>query len=299
MGLPGGYSILAKGYELRGSLANGLSATIPFIMPWSEAFAFITDLLPAPSAVTSSIILWHPVYQFPVYIGGSAVPLYAESYTCVPCGRNGNPVLFNGLEAGDYFSTALVTVEFATPSYSQQQSDDPSGLSQLDPGNPLTYCEQSIQTTSKVTTQKGSAYKYTSGSFSGKPVPGEIGVIQPEAKLVLKFPKIPVLPWQLIQPYVGKINSRVVLNCVTGSLLLEGSSTIVTAATDGTIAQNFGLNFAFNPDPTGGSLTGMDWNYFPIPDGSGYAKIASNGVTPYSYADFTQIFTSLSTGTNG
>jgi hypothetical protein len=293
--LPSGFKIMASGYVISGDVRSGLNVTVPFIMPWSIAFLFMSELLPAPRAATlSGSITWTPPFQLPISLTGFATPpLYCQSFSCIPCGFDGRAATDNGLVAGDFFSTALITAQFSTPSGVQQMGDDPSNLNQLDPSNPITACEQSMQMTSKVNTQQGSAYNYTAGSFSGKPVPTQIGLLQPEAKLVLKFPRIPLLPWQIIQPFVGKVNLNPILNCVKGSLLLEGSTTVYTPGTDGSIAQNLGLMFAFNPDPTGTSKTGLDWNSFPVPDGT-YALIGTaGGKTPYTYTDFTQIFQAI------
>lgn len=299
MALPSGYQILYDGYEISGDVRSGMRATVPFVMPWSLAFTFISNLLPAPTAASPSSILWTPPYQLPISLTGRpAVPLYAQSYRCKPKGYNGTPATDAGLAAGDFFKTAFITVEFESPSMIQQIGDDPLSLNQLDPSNPITACEQSIQMTSKIVTKPGSAYTFVSGgSFAGKPVPSQIGINQPEAKLVCKFPRIPILSWQLFQPYIGKINSAAVLGCAAGSLLLEGTTSVYTAGTDGSMAQNLGLMFAFNPDPTGTSLTGMSWNSFLLPDGSGYSLVQGAGGSnppPYSSADFRQIFNTIS-----
>jgi hypothetical protein len=296
MALPTGYKIMAKGYEIAGDVRTGMSATVPFIMPWSLAFTFISELLPAPYAPSASSITWQPPYQLPISLTGRPTPpLYCQSYRCIPCGYDGTPATESGLVPGDFFSTALVTADFATPPMIQQMGDDPSNLNQLDPDNPITACEQQVSITSKIVTQKGTGYSYTGGAFAGKLVLGEIGLVQPEVKLVLKFPRIPMLPWKLIQPYIGKVNYTNILGCVDGSLLLEGIITVVTPGTDGSLQQNLGLSFAFNPDPTGTSSMGMDWNTFPCPDGT-YALIEAVGgdnPTPYSYANFANIFTAI------
>jgi hypothetical protein len=296
MSLPGGWQILYEGYEIRGNIRDGISATIPFQMPWSLAGTFIGQLIPASSANTPGSIIWHAPFSITYEFGLRIVPLYAQSFVCRPLGYNGTPATESGLGPGDFFSTANITVEFESTRMIQAIGDDPTGLNQLDPTNPITACEQSIQSTGKVITQNGSGYTYSSGLlWSGKPVPGQIGLIQPEVKLLCKFPRIPLLPWQLIQPYVGKVNSVQILNCVRGSLLLEGAPTVITPNMDGSLSQSLGLAFAFNPDPTGQTLMGMDWNSFPYPDGSGYDVIvgANGGATPYSYIDFTQIFQTI------
>jgi hypothetical protein len=295
MTIPAGFKILYKGYRLRGDVRTGMSATVPFIGPWDLAFTFVSQLLPAPFAPGQNFIQWTAPAQLPISLTGRAnPPLYCQSWECVPCGTDGTAASFGGLPSGDFFTTALVTAEFSTPDAIQQAGDDPNNLNQLDPSNPITACEQSIQQTAKVITRKGAAFTYASGSFSGKPVPGEIPLLQPEVRLILKFPRIPMLPWQLLQPFVGKINSSPILNCATGSLLLEECPTVVTPGSDGSLQQNLGLSFQFNPDPTGTSSMGVSWNVFPCPDGT-YAPIqsAAGGNGPYTSANFSQIFQAI------
>ena len=296
------YRILADGYEITGDVRNGLHATVPYLLSWNNAFTFINEVLVSPAAVKAGFITWVPPLQFPVNIGqssglgGITPPVYTQRFTMKPCGAGGTPIPNGGLAPGEFFTNAIVTLQFDSVTAIQQSTDDPYNLNQLDPENPLTACEQSVQTLGKVVTRKGAGYTYTSGGWSGKPVPGDIPIVLNETKLVLKFPRVPYLPWQLVQPYVGKINSVGVLQCVQGSLLLEGMGTDVTPGTNGTIQQKVALEFAFNPDPTGGSAQGLDWNAFPFPDGSGYGIInaaGGGGQTPYSYADFRAIFAGL------
>lgn len=294
MALPSGYKILYDTYEIAGDIRTGMRASLTFEVPWSITFTFLANLIPSPTATTPGSIIWTPPYQLPISLTGRpAVPLYAQSYRCKPKGYNGTPATNAGLSPGDYYSVAFIDVQFETPSAIQQFGDDPQNLNQLDPNNPITACEQSIQMISKIETRPGSAYTYVT---TGQPVPGQIGINRPEVRIVCKFPRIPVLPWQLFQPYVGKINSVAILNCVVGSLLLEGTTTVYTPGTDGSIAQNLGLMFAFNPDPTGASLTGSNWNTQPLPDGSGYSLIQGAGGSnppPYTSADFRQIFNTI------
>jgi hypothetical protein len=296
--LPGGWEIQYDGYEIRGNIRDGLSASIPFQMPWSLAGTFIGQLIPASSANTPGSIVWTPPFAITYRLGLRTVSLYAQSFSCKPMGWNGTPAAGGGLGFGDFFSTAKIVVEFESTRMIQGGiDDDPSGLNQLDPNNPITACEQSVQATGKVVTQANGAFTYQSGLlWAGKTVTVPVGLIQPEVRLLLKFPRIPLLPWQLLQPYIGKVNSQPVLGCVKGSLLLESAPTVITPNMDGSLSQSLGLAFAFNPDPTGKTLTGMDWNSFPYPDGSGYDIIvgkASPNPTPYSYADFTQIFQTI------
>ena len=308
MSLPSGYKIMTRGYRIKGNVRSGLTATVPFIMPWESAFTFMSQLLPAPSASTINSILWTSPYQLPISLSGApAFHSMPRISIASPSDGTATRRQISDFQQAIFFNGRCITVNFETPTAIQQISDDPGGLNQLDPANPLTFCEQSIQQTSKIVTRKGSGFTYNGGSFNGKPVPGDIPLLQPEAKLLLKFPKIPVLAWQLFQPYIGKLNLNPILNCVKGALALEGVHSIITPGTDGSFAQNLGLSFAYNGDPTGtvaysitGNLipTGMDWNKFPVPDGT-YALIQAVGgsnLPPYAYVDFAQIFYTLLTG---
>ena len=296
--LPSGWKIEYDGYSIRGNVRSGIQATIPFIMDWANAGTFIGQLIPSSAGATGGTIVWQAPFSITYALGARTVPLYAQSFVCTPLGYRGVPATGSGLGFGDYFSDAKITVEFESTTMIQTGAsvDDPAGKNQLDPSNPLTACEQSILSTGKVDTMPGGAWAYSSGSFSGKPVKGEVYLIRPEVRLMCKFPRIPFLPWQLIQPYVGKINLTAILNCVKGSLLLEAAPTIITPNMDGSLSQNLGLSFAFNPDPTGATVTGQDWNNQPFPDGSGYSLVVGVGdatKSPYQYAEFANIFSAI------
>jgi hypothetical protein len=292
--LPGGWTIQYDGYQISGNVREGIHVTIPFQMPWSIAFSFIGQLIPPVTATTPGSIVWNPPFGITYQFGTRIVPVYAVSYTCKPLGWNGSPATESGLAAGDFFSLARITVEFESSRMIQGFNDDPSGLNQLDPSNPITACEQSIQMIGKFETVDGGSYSYTSGAFSGQPVNIPMTLNRPEVRLLCKFPRIPLLAWQLLQPYIGKVNATAILGCVKGSLLLEGTPTVLTGGMDGSISQNLGLAFAFNPDPTGNSLTGMDWNSQPFPDGSGYSVVSGGGsLFPYQYVEFSEIFQTI------
>jgi hypothetical protein len=299
--LPTPYWILPDAYEKSGSVSSGLSATVGYRVPWANADAFAAAALACPSASHIGGIVWQVPYQFPEPFAGATTFLYCQGFRIKPYAPNGQAILVDsvnpGLACGDFFEYAIVTLNFSTIQFLQQLSDDPQGLNQLDSENPITGCEQSVDINGKVVTVSGAGYTYTSTStsgssstFVGMPVKGDIDINQNEVKLMLRFPRVPYLPWQLVQPYVGKINSSAVLQCGMGTLLLEGMTTVIGPQPNGTLGQNIALKFAFNPDPTSTTTQGLDWNAYPLPDGSGYAKISPE---PYTYANFSNIFTGL------
>ena len=291
------YKILAKGYEITGDARSGLKATVPYFVAWSDALTFAAEILTAPSASVIGPVTWFPPYQFPVQIAGATRPLYAQRFAITPVGASDTAVPTRGLAPGEFFTNAIVTVEFESPPYIQQSGDDPYNLNQLDPGNPITACEQSVHIGGRMQAVKGRGYKYET---SGKPVPGDLAIPVAEAKLRLRFPRIPYLPWSLVAPYINKVNSSALLQANTGALLLEGMDTDVTPGSDGSLQQALVLEFAVNlvgfVDPTT-TPVGTDWNKMPTNDGSGdWDRVVSSSNSSnylFGYADFTQIFTKI------
>lgn len=274
--------ILAKGYELRGDLITGFHATVPYLLSWDNAFLFARDAVGYCTAIKIGPISLIVPYQLP----SVNLPCYAQRFRVEPCGVGGGPAPTGGLSPGEFFSDAIVTIEFETPKSIQQFADDPQGLNQLDPGNPITMCEQSVELGGKMISRKGSQYRYDT---SGNAVAGDVGVLEVEAKLVLTFPRVPYLPWQLVQPYIGCVNEVEILGCPMGTLLLEGMGTQIKPSPDmltGGLAQQVTLTF---------SSAVQDWNMLPTPAGA-YDYVHQAGSTSdriYPYVDFNEIFTSL------
>lgn len=296
VGPPGSYlvapTILVDGYEISGDVRSGLHATVPYLVAWQDAMQFGYNALKSPTAVRVGGISWAAPYQLPLLVNGVQPPLYCNRLSIKPCGASGSIGTTSGINPGEYFTWAKVILGFDNVAFLQNAGDDPQGLNQLDPSNPITACEQSVKISGKVVTRKGAGYTYDSTS---KPVTGDIPVVLNEVKLILNFPRVPYLPWQAIQGYVGLINSAEILQCVKGSLLFEGTDIKSTPSLQG-FNESVSLQFAFNPDPTGASEQGLDWNSFPLPDGSGYSMISAaggGGERPYSYANMAAIFSAL------
>jgi hypothetical protein len=277
------YKVMPKGYQVTGDVKNGYKATVSYFMAWANAFTFADQIFGSTGASRVGPVTWVYPYRFPV----ANANLYAQSFTIDPCGATGNAIPFLGLKPGEFFSHAIVKVVFETPSATQQQSqDDPQNLQQLDPANPITLCEQSIKGSGKMETRKAGSYLFTGGS---QPVKGDVGVLVPECKLSLTFPRVPYLPWKLIRPYIGSVNSVGLLDAAKGELLLEEMDTKIIASSTG-MSQQVQLNFAWN------SLG--DWNQLPKSDGT-LALVYKKGASDtdanriYTYKDHRKIFESL------
>lgn len=283
------YWVLTKGYEISGDVRSGYHATVPYLVAWADAFTFADEMLGHSQAFTVGPVTYYLPYQFPA----SSAVLYAQRFRIEPCGYNGAPLgETQGLAPGDFFEWAKITVEFETPPQTMQAQDDPQNLNQLDPANPITMCSQSVRSSGKMETRKNGSYVYASGSFAGKPVPGDFAVPTSESKLVLTFPRVPYLPWQLIRPYLNTINSASILNCGIGELLLEDMDTKVEPAPGGTMQQQLQLSFAVSPQP------GQSWNMLPQPDGLLATVCTANSyrgsqVGIYATSDFRQIFSQI------
>lgn len=282
------YNVLAKGLEISGDARSGYHATVPYFMGWGDAFTFADELMGLTSASTVGAVTWRLPHRYP----GIPADIYAQRFRIQPCGADATlPITNKGLIAGEFYSHAIVTAEYGSLEQSMPtQSDDPQGLQQLDPANPITMCEQSVQSAGKMQTLKGGSYIYDDDS---KPVPGDHAVPFTDTKLVLKFPKVPYLPWQLIEPYINKLNSVAMLGVGVGRLLLENFDTGVQFDTDGPKQT---LQLAFNVCPA----INVSWNHLPKPDGTNVLvryKADSGGGSPrriYPYADFRQIFNTIS-----
>jgi hypothetical protein len=279
------FKVMPKGYRISGDVRTGYKATVPYFLLWSDAFTFADQIFGRTQATVVGNITWHLPYLFPAAVSR----LYVQRFEIEPCGADGStPLTYLGLAPGEYFTHAIVRVEFETPPLAQGFGDDPNNLHQLDPDNPLTMCKQSVKSAGKMETRKNGSYIYDDDS---KPVPGDFAVPIAETKLRLEFPRVPYLPWELIQPYLNTVNSVAILNCPVGNLLLEDFDTEVTAGQDG-LQQQLVLMFAVNHDS-------LDWNKLPKPDGTNVLvriKADSGSGSPrriYAYKDFTEIFNSI------
>lgn len=279
------FKILSRGYKVSGDVKSGYKATVPYLVLWKDAFTFVDDIFggAASSVTIVGPIQWNMPYRFPA----SNLNIYAQSFVMEPCGADGSTTITNvarGLAPGEYFTHALITVDFLTPPEIQSLSQDPGNLNQLDPSNPLTMCEQSIQIATKTIQGFQGQFLYSS---TGKAVPRDFGFLTTEAKLVLTFPRVPYLPWKFLQPYMNTVNLSQIFFCAKGTLLLTGMDTKISP-NKGQLSQQVQLHFNYSP-------FGVDWNIVPLSTGgfdyvyrSGGSNDDTNRV--YQYKDFSEIF---------
>lgn len=235
------YDILQEGYRIQGGRAEGLKATVPYLVRWADAFTFYNQALGYTRAAT-------PQAAISVQFGLPFPPstnIFASRGTIEPCGAGGETGPMMGLGAGECFTHAKVTIEFDPPSYE---------LVQLDPQNPITYCEIEIDTGGQVETLKAEGYEFD----DGKPVTGDLGRVAAESRLVLTFPEVPYLPWQLVRKYIGTLNLDPMLDCETGTLLFEAMKTKFAPSSEGLQGKQVQITLAYQE---------LDWNMVPRSNG--------------------------------
>lgn len=267
------WKLVPDSLTIDGDRDSGYRATATFKVDWSDAFTFVDTIMGQTSGTTELPPTWSDPWQFP---NSGNAKLYARSFRIKPQGEASKSLGTNkGLIPGEYFGECFIDVTFET-----WKTQNP----QFDPANPITYCEQSVRSAAKMVTRKASGYEFVDGS----PVKGDFAAPVTESTLVLTFPRVPFLPWQLVQPYIGKLNSVAIFNCDIGSLLFEGTSVKYVQQANGEVGTQAELNFAYNH-------LGRDWNFIEKPDGS-YAKVRQKGnptVGVFEYADFRDIFAGL------
>ncbi len=270
------HKVLADGYRIRGGRDEPLRATVPYLVAWRDAFAFYAQVLgqTSGSVAVPSAIVRTTGHQFP-----AAPSLYAATAEIEPCGVDGgapSSVAYKGTAPGEFFSHAKIVVEYSAPSYDQGAPDP---MRQLDPDNPITYCEQEVESKARFDTERASGWEFGAND----PVPGDFARLTIESRLVLTFPRVPFLPWKYARPYIGRINSVVMFDCEVGTLLLEELRIKQNETNQGLAGTSTQLVFAQQEH---------DWNKLRKKDGS-LALVRNKADTskrPFEYKDFRYLF---------
>lgn len=268
------YKIRPDVFEIDGDQAVGYHAVVGYQLPWAQAFLFVDEVMGLNSAATVGPITYKAPHRFPT----ATADLYASRFRIKPMGaKEEAEATFKGLAPGEYFTDAIVTVEYNSPGMAMQAGQGP--LMQLDPANPLTVCRQSVKSASKMETLKSGHYVYTSDS---KKVPGDYAVPTCESVLELEFPRLPFLPWQAVEPYMGRVNAGAMLGVAAQRLLLEGFGTRNEATTSGWTSSAT-LTFAV-------AQPGQTWNQLPRDGVPVNVRRSGSSDGIFLTADFADVF---------
>jgi hypothetical protein len=270
-------AVLHEGYKVTGGRSTPLRATVPYLVKWADAFNFYDEILGQTSAVSPipGAIIRTPGHAFP-----PAPIIFAQDATIEPCGAGGSPIdaSFKGLLPGQHFTHAIVTVEYSAPSYDQTGDGDP--LKHLDPDNPITYCEYEVESRARFDTEKAAGWEFADGTS----VKGDFARLSIESKLVLTFPRVPFVPWRVVKPYIGCVNSVTVFDCARGTLLLEELRIKANETNQGLAGTSTQLVFS-NQD--------HEWNALRRTDTGAFALVRKKGSPSESicqYKDIRDIF---------
>lgn len=268
------YKVMPADIEIDGDQASGYHVVVPYLLPWAQAYTFVDAIMGLNSATTVGPITYKAPHRFPT----ATADLYATRFRIKPQGATEGPEpTYKGLAPGEYFTHAVVTVEYTSPGMRMEAGQ--GSLHQLDPANPLTVCRQSVKSASKMETIKSGHFVYTSDS---KKVPGDYAVPTCESVLELEFPRVPYLPWQAVEPYMGRVNAGAMLGVAAQRLLLEGFGTREEATTGGW-TQSVTLSFAVAPP-------GQTWNQLPRDGVPANVRRAGSSDGIYLTANFADIF---------
>ena len=266
--------MLADGYKITGGVKSPLRAMVPYLVSWDDAFTFVQDVMGSRTGAVVGPIANNAPYRFP-----ASPNLFAADFDMEPCGCDGQALGSTyGLSPGEYFTHAKITVNFEVPEF------NPLGDTtwQLDPTNPLTYCEVEIDNSGRFETLKASGYEFDDGT----PVTGDLAKVVTESRLVLTFPQIPFLPYRAIRSYLGKVNLNAIWEAPVGTVMLENTRIKFEPTSMGIANRSVQLIFVEQD---------QDWNKIPKPNGVP-ALVRRKGDTAkriYEYVDFTPIFNFL------
>jgi hypothetical protein len=216
---------------------GSLNASATFEVLWTDREAFINQAL----GLTTGSSGW-PVPQIPwdcPFQPNSG--LLASSFSCVP------HTVQDGISASDntvagHFLYAHVQIGFERPRY---DFDTPTAQNQIDIANPILFCEQSIEYSGRTLVRDGYKLEY-SGAPSGTVPVGPVFQIEVQSDIVLNFPFVPYIPWNYLEPYIGKSNNATLFGKPAETIAFLGASLRQETMSDGTNKTSCALRMSYN-----------------------------------------------------
>jgi hypothetical protein len=232
-----------------------LSASATFEVLWTDREAFINQAL----GLTTGSSGW-PTPQVPwdcPFQPNSG--LLASSFSCVPHTIQGSISASDNTVAG-HFLYAHIQIGFERPRY---DFDTPTAQNQIDIANPILFCEQSVEYSGRTLVRDGYKLEYV-GAPSGTVPVGPVFQIEVQSDIVLNFPFVPYIPWNYLEPYIGKSNNTTLFGKPAETIAFLGASLRQETMSDGTNKASCALKMSYNSS---------GWNKQLAPDGNLYTVV--------------------------
>jgi hypothetical protein len=203
--------------------------------------------------------------------------LFASSFSCTPHTVQDSISPTDNTVAG-HFTYAHVQIGFERPRY-----DTVVGTvqNQLDPANPILFCEQSIESSARTVPVEGYVLNYVGAPAGVVPV-GPKFVLEVQYDIILNFPMVPYIPWNYLDPYFGKTNDRTLFGKPAETIAFLSASMRQESMSNGTNKTSCALRLAYRQ---------FGWNKQLAVDGNLYTVVvASSGEKLYPTANLAAIW---------
>jgi hypothetical protein len=217
---------------------GSLNASAKFEVLWTDREAFINQAL----GLTTGSSGW-PTPQIPwdcPFQPNSG--LLASSFSCVPHTVKDGEILTTDNTVAGHFLYAHIQIGFERPRY---DFDTPTAQNQIDIANPILFCEQSIEYSGRTLVRDGYKLEYV-GAPSGVVPVGPVFQIEVQSDIVLNFPFVPYIPWNYLEPYIGKSNNATLFGKPAETIAFLGASLRQETMSDGTNKTSCALRMSYN-----------------------------------------------------
>lgn len=219
--------------ETPGGSGQPPQVDVTYRCKWSERFAVYRELL-GGFASTNLLGIPTPGHAYPPSpnlscLSVGAVQPYAIDKTLLEDNR-ANPDACRW----DWPKWCLLPVSYGLPDYATS-FEGANPANQIDPADPILFCRQRAEINNSFIVVDNATMEI----LQPRPLPTDPFLRQtPKRKLIqttdgipantvtftLEFPRIPVNPWLILQPFVGKTNFFPMWNLPPGHLLFAGVS---------------------------------------------------------------------------
>lgn len=264
LAVPGGWAIMEDTGITEANPETGPMATVKFkIYDGSQRYSFVNQLLGQWSGTPPNSYTYIGPYEYPpsTNLICTSVPSIESLGRKIPIVGVGLPWWF-----GEY---AVVTAVFTRPPWVP-----------LTDGNGFFTIE--FNGSGQFLDLPGTSFQFPDGTPTG----GQIGLLMPQAQIVVRRIRMPFLPDSIVTPLYGTVNNapfEIGWNVYNkGTLLFVGMNTVTNAAPFGGIT--YDVSYLFN-------WRAVDWNYEWYPDlTTGWALVSNGaGVYRYGYTNFNVI----------